>query len=164
MNVMKKGSGRLIGVLGIIMVWLLGTMTVAATQSTEIDANILLEITQDTQLYEQPDTQAAVVGTLEKGTPVFSVEASKENWCKVSYQELSGYVPISTIRIYNSEELEQELKQAGESNKLLFEEIEYVKTQKQEKIMWGSVIVVLVAAMFTVGIASAVLKNKKGKI
>lgn len=161
---MKKGRGRFIGVLGIIMVWLLGTMTVAATQNTEIDANILLEITQDTQLYEKPDDQAAVVGTLKTGTPVFSVEPSQENWCKVSYQDMSGFVPISTIRIYNSEELEQELKQAGESNKLLFEEIEYVKTQKREKVMWGSVIVVLVAAMFTVGIVSAVLKNKKGKI
>lgn len=153
---MKKLVRFLLVILGSLV---LGGFTVRASEGMEITGNILLEITQEAMLMAEPDEQSEVIATLAAGTPVFSVEDSDGIWIKISYQELSGYTHLQNVRIYGSEELDQEFEQQATQNVLLINELEYIAAQKKQKTTWTIVIAVLVVAIFAVSIASAVLKN-----
>lgn len=166
----------------IIAICLMGCIQVLAE---EIDANVLLQLTQDVKLYESPDENSEVVGELSAGTPVISGEKNADGWIKVSYQELTGYTKFETVQVVydttlkqnetadstaidNSQAadttaLDQEFEQIANQNALIINELEYDKSQRRQKTIWGIVIAVLVVAIFAAGIISAVKKNKKEK-
>lgn len=167
----------------IIAICLMGCMQVSAE---EIDANILLQLTQDVKLYESPDENSAVVGELPAGTPVISGEKNADGWIKISYQELTGYTKLDTVQVVydamlNQNEtadntvtddnqavdtaaLDQEFEQIANQNALIINELEYDKNQERQKIIWGTIIALLVVAIFAAGIISAVKKNKIEKV
>lgn len=152
--------------LGMAVLCLMFSMPVKAAQESEyisVDANVLLEVTKDTDIYENADESSMVLGSLKAETPVFSTEKSTDEWCKISYQETEGYVRIDNLKIYGGDELKQEIIKNAESDKLIIEEIEYEKAQNREKIIWESVIAVIVVLMFVIGIVSAIKKNKQEK-
>lgn len=153
---MRKG---IIGVL-LILFTLFGVgVNVEATQERDIGANILLDVLQDTNVYEEKDTNSVVVATLPAGRPVFSKEASEEQWIRISYQDITGYVLLENVAIYGDEELDAEFEQIASLNELLVNELEYVDLQKKQKITWTLIIGALVIAIFAVAIVSAVMKN-----
>lgn len=168
---MTKGKNLIRNVV-LTLMWIAAAcmllyMPVKAAQDSEVisvEANVLLETTKAATIYEQPDENSAAVGSLETETPVFSAEKSTDEWCKVTYQGTTGYVKTENLKIYGGEELKKEIAQNAESDKLIIEEIEYEKAQNREKIIWISVIAVLVVVMFVVGIVSAVKKNKQEKV
>jgi membrane protein YdbS with pleckstrin-like domain len=43
----------------------------------------------------------------------------------------------------------------------MFETYQYAISRKNQRVIWGTVIVLIVIAMFAVGIVSAVVKGKK---
>ena len=166
----------------IIAICLMGCMQVSAQ---EIDANVLLQLTQDVKLYENPDESSTVVGELKAGTPVISGEKNEDSWIRISYQELSGYTKLENVQILtddtlnqnqaadntvsdqnqtvDNDTLDQEFEQIANENELLINELEYDKAQRRQKMIWGTVIAVLVVVIFAVGIISAVKKNKREK-
>lgn len=166
----------------IIAICLMGCMQVSAQ---EIDANVLLQLTQDVKLYENPDESSTVVGELKAGTPVISGEKNEDSWIRISYQELSGYTKLENVQILtddtlnqnqaadntvsdqnqtvDNDTLDQEFEQIANENELLINELEYDKAQRRQKMIWGTVIAVLVVAIFAAGIISAVKKNKREK-
>ena len=122
---------------------------------------IALEMAVETNLYEEPNEQAAVIATLTAGTPVFSVEATDGVWVKVMYQQMTGYIPVTKVKTFASDELTKEFEQIALENGLLISEIEYIELQRKQKVVWTAIIVILVVMIFAVGIVSAFMKNIK---
>lgn len=91
---MKKGLGRILGVLFILLV---AGMTVCAEDAENIKKNRVFQTNGDVELHETPDAASAITGTLPSATPVIVKEDAKDGWCKVSYQETAGYVQISYL-------------------------------------------------------------------
>lgn len=150
---MRKKIGMLMMALSI---WIIGTMLVVAA---EAETNMLVQVLEDISLYEAPNEESEVIGTLSAGDPAICVEQAVDGWIKISYQELAGYTRVENVKLPNDEELNQEFEQIANQNALLINELEYTELQKKQKTTWGIIIGVLVVAIFAVGIASAMMKN-----
>lgn len=59
------------------------------------------------------------------------------------------------------EQLEKEFEQKENDINVFYSELNYYEKEKQEKVIWGIVIAVLIAAIYAVGIASRILKKTK---
>ena len=153
---MRKG---ITSVLFAFLVLFLAGWNVEAAQGGNIEANVLLDVTQEANVYEEMDTNSAIKTTLSPGTPIFSKEASQGEWILINYQDVTGYVQIENVCIYGDEELDAEFEQIASLNELLINELEYIDLQKRQKTTWTLIIVALVIAIFVVTIVSAVMKN-----
>lgn len=165
MNIEKHekrfGGGLFAFIIGCLLVFQSVNALQVSASETGIAANILLSLMQDTTLMEEASETSNPVGTLQAGTPVISLEAAADNWVKVMYQDLSGYVPVSAVRIQDTAALDAEFEEISNEYRLVFEVIEYQNTQKKQNLMWGGVIVVLVAAVFMAGIVSVIDSNRR---
>lgn len=139
-----------------LSIWIIGTMLVVAA---EAETNMLVQVLEDISMYEAPNEESEVIGTLSAGDPAICVEQEMDGWIKISYQELAGYTRVENVKLPNDEELNQEFEQIANQNALLINELEYTELQKKQKTTWGIIIGVLVVAIFAVGIASAMMKN-----
>lgn len=156
---MKKVISR---VVFCIAVMLLGCMPVCASELESVQKNMVLETMKETALQEEPKTNTKTVVTLSAGTPVLVVEDESNGWCKVSSQEQAGYVMISELKtIGNPEELNTEFDMISNTVQLVFDEIITRENETKQARIWGSIIVVLIVAIFGVGIVSALKKNKQ---
>lgn len=164
---MKKIWKNLSTVIATVFI-LLMPVSVHASESI-IAANTLMELSEQADVYEQENGQGVVLTTLEAGTPVISAEdinmaGTGEEWCRISYQDTTGYVQLRYLKQFIAEDVEEQFDNISNTNKLVFEEVEYEKTQGNQKLVWGIVIAALVIAIFAVGIVSAVYKNKNGHV
>ena len=74
----------------------------------------------------------------------------------------TGYVPINALTpIGNVDTLNAEFNSIGNDYESIYEEMLELQRQKRNRMIWGSIIVVLVIAIFGVGIVSAVKKNRE---
>lgn len=144
----------------LLLLVLAGTLRVSAAEE-DLGAGLLLKLLQDTTLLAEPDENAAPVGDLAEGATVISAEAASGGWIKVSYQDMTGYIPVAQSGLWTDEELDAEFEQIANEDRLMFEVIEYEKSQDRQELIWGIVIAALVVAVFAVGIASVALKDKK---
>lgn len=131
-----------------------------------ITAKTLMEISEAAEVYAESGGQGDVLVTLEAGTPVISAEdidmsGTGEEWCQITYQDYTGYIQVKQLKQFIADDVEEQLDSVANNNQMVFEEIEYIKKQDNQKLIWGIVIAALIIAIFAVGIASAVLKNKK---
>lgn len=156
---MRKIIGRvLIGMAAV----LLGCITVCGAELESVQKNMVLETVEEVELREEPASTGAVVASLQKGIAVVVSEDANGDWCKVSYQKQEGYVPVTVLKtLGNAEELNSEFDKISQTVQLAFEEIMTREHEEQQARIWGSIIVVLIVAIFGVGIASAVKKNKE---
>ncbi len=156
---MKKVISKVM--LGIVIM-MLGCITVYAAELESIQKNMVLEMVETVELREEPAVTAKTITTLRAGTTVVVVEDANGDWCKVSYQEQEGYVPVAKLKtLGNKEELNSEFGKISQTVQLAFEEIMVREHEEMQARIWGSIIVVLIVAIFGVGIASAVKKNKE---
>lgn len=153
---MRKG---IVSVLFSLFVLLWAGWNVEAAQGGRIEANVLLDVMHEANVYEEMDINSDVIATLSPGTPIFSKEASQGEWILINYQDVTGYVQIENVCIYGDEELDAEFEQIASLNELLVNELEYIDLQKRQKTTWTLIIVALVIAIFVVTIVSAVMKN-----
>lgn len=128
--------------------------------AAELEPDSLYQLTQDAQIYEQPDENSNVVAELPAGTGVICI-SSNDMWTEIKYQDIQGYVSTDNLKLYGDvTALDQEFQEVQNENDLRYGRMEaYISQQKSEKI-WGSVIVVLIIAIFAVGIVSTVKRNK----
>ena len=155
---MKKGFSRILCVLAMLCVM---GMTVCAVDAGSIEMNMVLQTNSDVELHENPDASSAVTATLTSGTPVVISEDEKDGWCQVKFRENTGYVQITFLdTIVDQNALDSEFQDVKEAGILSFQEAEMAKKHMQSTRIWGAVIIVLVIAIFGVGIVSALKKNK----
>ena len=144
-----------------MIVMLLGMTFVC--QASELKENALYQLQEDTNVYESAKDDSKVVAELSAGTGVICISADTE-WAMIQYQDIQGYIPAKVLKLYGDEDaLNAEFAEVQEENDLRYERMEaYIEQQKSARL-WGSIIVILVIAIFGVGIFSTVKKNKQEK-
>lgn len=156
---MKKGLSRILCVLAIFCVM---GMTVCASDTVDIKKNTIRQTNSDVELHEEPDLSSPVTAALQSGTPVIISEDAKDGWCLVMYRENTGYVQTSFLEVVVSQEaLDSEFQSIKDASILSYQEAEAAKKHDTQTRIWGAVIIVLVVAIFGVGIASTLKKNKR---
>lgn len=154
---MRKWIGRILLAMAVLM---LGCMPVCATE--EIKKDMVMETIEEVKLLEKAEGNATVVATLPAGTTVLITEDSSNGWCRVSVNEQSGYLQTTQLKtIGNKDELDAEFEKISNTVQLIFEEIVTMEKETKQARIWGTVIVVLIIAIFGVGIISAIKKNKE---
>lgn len=134
----------------------------AAAEKTELTVNSFYQINEDTQMRESASEAAKVVQELTAGDTVMVTAYTDGEWCTVSKGDKTGYVPISVLTsIGNVDTLNAEFDSIGNDYETIYVEMLELKRQKRNRTIWGSIIVVLVIAIFGVGILSAVKKNRE---
>lgn len=158
---MKK-NGLLKMIFGICMCMMLWNIQVFAEEQT-ISANVLVKTTEDTILYEQPDLSSQQLETVAKDTQLITQETQNGEWISVQHGEVQGYVLTENLSVYHADGVEQEFEKKENALNAFLQEIEYQHHLSQQKKIWGIVIVLLVVAIFAVGISSSVINEKKKK-
>ena len=135
---------------------------VCAHAADDTEIGTLYEVTTDTEMKEAADAGSATLSELKAGTAVV-VESDDGVWSKVLYRETEGYVASDVLEVYAEDELAslaQEMGGVAEDEQRFVEETEVAIKQKRTSMIWGSVIAVLILAIFALGVVSAV-KNAK---
>lgn len=154
---------KVIALAGAIMAMLLlHSVPAYAADLEQVTENMVLETSEEAIMYESPSENSAVIATLEQGTAVITGAAAENGWCAVTAKELTGYVKLEKLKsIGDKAALEEEFQIQADNNAMLMNELERLRSQRLQTRIWGSIIVILVAAMFGVGIYSARKKNKE---
>lgn len=156
---MRKRFRGILCVLALLCA--MGISVCAADTGDMKKANTVWQTTCDVELHESPDAASAVTAALSGGTPVMLKEDEKDGWCLVMYQENTGYLQSGSLNLLGSQvDLDSEFQDIKEANVVSFQEAEVVKERIEVERIWGAAIVVLVAAIFGVGIISALKRNK----
>ena len=142
------------------MVFFVSGITSKAAE--EITENMVLQISEDTAIYEKPDENSNTTGTFNSGTPVIVREDAKNGWCKVSYQDTEGYVRTSGLKkIGDLKQIAAEFDAISDNMQLIFDSIVLREQEERRTRIWGVVIVTLVIAIFGVGIISSIKSGKE---
>lgn len=127
----------------------------------ELKENVLYQLQKDTGVYESADESSEVIAELSAGTGVICMSSDTE-WTQIQYQDIQGYVPTAFLKMYGDQEaLAAEFSEVQQENDLRYERMEEYIQQQKDARLWGSIIVILVIAIFGVGIFSAIKKNKQ---
>ena len=134
-----------------------------AAEKTEIAVNSFYQVNENTQMRENASESAKEVQELVAGDTVMVITAYTDGeWCTVSKGDKTGYVQINALTpIGNVDTLNAEFNSIGNDYESTYEEMLELQRQKRNRMIWGSIIVVLVIAIFGVGIVSAVKKNRE---
>lgn len=144
-----------------IAVMIVSGITVYASDLDYVRKDMVLETIEETSLYETAKENAKEVAVIPAQTPVLVVEEAENGWCKVASQEQTGYAKISKLKtLGNKDELDAEFDKVNQTVLLTFDEIITREKEARQARVWGTIIVVLIVAVFGVGIVSAIRKNK----
>lgn len=117
--------------------------------------NQIMVATEAAEAREIPDESAAVAITYEKDATVFVTGETADGWYRVSYQNITGYIPKEKLAAQTyGEELDQEFKAMEEESVMIVEEVERYRAESRRSKIWGAVIIVLIAGIFATGIIS----------
>ncbi len=127
-----------------------------------ISHNKLMVAEQDVDMKAEPDADAQTLMTYKKGDLVFVTGETADGWYLVMYQDKNGYVEKDALYVkeLDVEGIDAEMALYEQEGKLVMETVEKYHTEARRSKIWGGVIITLVAAIFAVGIFSA-LKAKK---
>lgn len=156
--------GRKVCLTAAGVLFLLGMrMPVQAAETA--GAMTLQQTVKDTQIKESPEADAKTLREIEEGTAVIVYGDPQDSWSQVEYDGVSGYIESGALEYYmvegGEEELGQEFAEVQEETVRTVEESELTQKSKRTSAIWGGVIAVLVAAIFAVGVVSAIKKDKE---
>lgn len=179
---MKKGKMRIGKCLAaaVILCGLAGTgafslRTEAAQEAVETpegengelaaaQQGLLLEAEKRIEMKAAPEKTAETLMTFQTGDLIFAVEETAEGWYRVVYQEKEGYVEKDglTVLELDIEGLDAEMAVNEAETKFVVEVVEKYRADARRSKIWGTVIILLVAGIFGVGIFSAIRTNQNG--
>lgn len=124
--------------------------------------NQIMVATEAVEAKETPDQAAAVMITYEKDSTVFVTGETTDGWYRVSYQNITGYIPKEKLAVQTyGEELDQEFKAMEEESVMIVEEVERYRAEARRSKIWGAVIILLIIGIFATGIISTGKKDKE---
>lgn len=161
--IMMKKMGRSVCLTAMGLLLLLGLHM--PVQATEAEGVMTLQKTvKDTEIKESPEDSAEILREIEEGTGVIVYGEPQDSWSRVEYDGVSGYMESEALELYmaddEEEALEQEFETVQEETVRTVEESELIRKSRRTSAIWGGVIAVLVAAIFVVGVVSAIKKEK----
>ncbi|MDE7340668.1 MAG: hypothetical protein K2N80_08915 [Lachnospiraceae bacterium] len=123
---------------------------------------IVLEAEKRVEMKASPEETAETLMTFQAGDLIFAVEETAEDWYHVIYQEKEGYIEKDglTVLELDIEGLNAEMAVNEAETKFVVETVEKYRADARRSKIWGTVIIVLVAGIFGVGIFSAVRSNR----
>ena len=145
----------------IITVCCVGIMTLlqvfAEEESQDVELMQMMTATQKVEARQEPDENAEVVFVYEKNAKVFIVEETTDGWYKVFYQGRNGYVRKDGLVLQETDiaALDKEMEVSAAEGKMVIEEVERYRAEMRRSRIWGTVIVLLVAGIFAIGIITA---------
>ena len=119
----------------------------------------------------EPDEKAETVITYDAGSTIYVTGQTQEGWISVSYQGQTGYINMNIPEIRDNLEeneidiaaLDKEMEAEIAEGKMIIEEVERYRAEKKRSRIWGTVIVLLIAGLFTMGIVSGLQAEKAKK-
>lgn len=165
----SKGKGGILFALGIAIFLGAGVPALPAAAAGETPA-----VTEDSQVMSakesfamkaEPDEDAKTLMTYEEGAAVFVTGETADGWYRIMYQDKTGYVKKEVLRAQEMdvEGLDAEMEANAEEAKFMVEAVERYRVDARRSKIWGSVIILLVAGIFAVGIISTLRSQKSGK-
>ncbi len=143
----------IVAVFLMIVIW---KTPVLAADLSEITENMVLETGVDAKLYEESSDKSELVASLVAGTVVFTVEDARDNWCRVSAGEHTGYVRVADLKTIGDQELiRQEIEQNINHDYADDEEVQRTAEQGMRTGLWGKVMLALAVVALTAGGAYA---------
>ncbi len=127
-----------------------------------IEAGLMMT-SVDTAALEAPDENAAVAAEFPAGTQIM-VTGQENGWYAAFYQGKTIYLAqedLAASTAVDPQALEKEMKKAEAEGAAYIESLEMQRKALKRSQVWRAVIIVLIAAIFVVGIAST-LKNVRG--
>ena len=123
---------------------------------------IVLEAGKRIEMKASPEETAETLRTFQAGDLLFAVGETAEGWYHVVYQEKEGYVEKEglTVLELDIEGLNAEMAVNEAETKFVVETVERYRADARRSKIWGTVIIVLVAGIFGIGIFSAVRANR----
>lgn len=125
----------------------------------------LMMTTAQTQGREKPEADAAVLVEFSAGSQVMAIGQS-DGWYEVFYQGKTVYVEASVLSVSDAvdmQALEEEMQKTAEQDTAFIESLEMQRKAFDRSRIWQIVIIVLIAAIFAVGVVSAVKKTKEAR-
>lgn len=163
---MKKKSICTIWILLAMVLCLSGSspalLRVKAQEPVLEERNQIMTAQSSIEAKAEPEEQASVVHSYETGDSVFVTGETADGWYQITYQDVVGYVPVSSLTEMeiNVEDLDAEFSVQEEEGKLVVEVVERNRAEARRAKIWGSIIAVLVAGIFALGIFSAIKANQ----
>lgn len=151
--------------MGILLYCICGLTTRAqeqvpdTTESGQItELNQIMTATEDIEAKELPDESSQTVHSYQSGDSIFVTGETEDGWYQVRYQDTIGYIPAAQTdeMELDVEALDAEFEAELEEGIMFVEEVERQRAENKRTIIWGTVIGILVIAIFVVGIVSAV--------
>lgn len=163
---MKKFSKKALVMLCMTILLGVGTalrVNAAAGDSITILKMVTAEVT--TEAKREPDDAAETLTTFNAGSDILVVEEIDEEWYSIAYKGEIGYVRRENTvdKQTDVEAIDEELAEEEYKGQLLVKEVEKKNSETRQGKIWGAIIVVLVLAIFGVGIYSHLAAKKDGK-
>lgn len=136
----------------------------AGSETEEIITGTLQQTVKEVEIREEPDEDSDTLASLQKGTAVIVYGEPQDSWCRIEYRGVEGYIESDALEQYQVEEnesLEQEFQAVEDETLRTVDEYELLQKEKRISRIWGTVIVVLVIAIFVVGVLSVLRQNRE---
>ncbi|MBD5476283.1 MAG: hypothetical protein HDR17_09975 [Lachnospiraceae bacterium] len=170
---MKKFRKVLFGLMLIVFAGT-GAMIVHGEENTALEVTELSQFLTAKDKIEakaEPDEKAETVITYDAGSTIYVTGQTQEGWISVSYQGQTGYINMNIPEIRDNLEeneidvaaLDKEMEAEIAEGKMIIEEVERYRAEKKRSRIWGTVIVLLVAGIFAMGIVSGIQAEKAKK-
>ncbi len=138
------------------------TLCVNAAPAETVQQGTVMKAKERIEMKAEPDKTAETLMTFQVDDLVFTVGAAEGGWYRVIYQGNEGYVEqdgLAEVEV-DVEGLDAEMAAGAEETKFVVETVEKYRADARRSKIWGTVIIVLVAGIFGVGIFSAVRSGK----
>lgn len=158
-NIMLKGFAMLLLGMGVLM----GKASSVSVYAQEIaQTSRIMTSQQEVEMKADPDESAETIYTYSAGDSIF-VTGEMSGWYQVRYQDLTGYIQQDEVTEMNMDvtALDEQFAQQEEEGRMLVEEVELQRDEARRAKVWGTVIVVLVIAIFATGIVSTMKGAKR---
>lgn len=139
------------------------------------ELNQIMSIGEACEARAFPDENASVLFGYETGASVWVTGETRDGWYRTSYQGQEGYLlkknvvdlqieteNMGVVDVADSG-LDEELAQTEVEGKIFVEEVERQRGERKRSRIWTTVILLLIAGIFTTGLLSIAQKNKSGK-
>lgn len=153
-----------ISVFVMVLTLLCGIPVMAGEDSVTISKMVTANV--DLEAKAEPKEGAETLFSYKAGDKILVVEEINSQWYSVAYQGEIGYVKQADTGELVQEEaidvgaLDKELDEHVVEGKIMVEEVERFREEARQTRIWGTIIVVLVAAILGAGIYSQIKAKK----
>ena len=182
---MIKKVLRAIGMIAAVLVITVGYPVAVQVEASEIQIEKIMTATRNINAKAEPDSNSETIFSYEAGAFVLVTGETEDGWYIVNYQGVTGYIDKNTPLDSDTESdadtsgdsdvqqevlleqeidveaLDAEMEAMQTETQIIVEAVEREQEEARRSKIWGTVIVLLVIAIFAVGIVSTVRAEKK---